>query len=78
MMSTDLDYIEEVKARIIDRYTASELVELLELETDDIIEVWWEYLLQFHPNILEEVGVDTQDEGSEPVLPRGEELGFQD
>lgn len=63
-MMVDHRLIEEVKARLAERYTAAELVDLLGLKTEDIIEEWWEYLLEYQPWILEEVGID-EDQGSD-------------
>lgn len=57
----DEELVNEYKARLADRYTAAELCELLDLDVNDIIETYWDYLLMFHPYILEEVGLNTDD-----------------
>ena len=55
--------ITELKARLADRYTAAELVELLDCAVEDIIEIYEERILRSHM-LLEEVGyiLDDDDE----------------
>lgn len=45
-MTTDIDLVDEYLARIRDKYTAYELVEELDLEVDDIIEAFYDLLLE--------------------------------
>lgn len=66
-MGRDYDQIEEIKARLADRFTAAELVELLGIPVEDVIEEWWEYLLHEQGWILEEIGIVTDSEDGEEV-----------
>lgn len=61
MVVLNQELVEEYKARLADRFTAAELVELMDLPTEDIIESWWEYILEYHGHILKEVGLQTVD-----------------
>lgn len=61
IMSLDTELIEEFKNRLADRYTAVELVELMEISVEDIIEKYIEYILQFHQELVEEVGMVVAD-----------------
>ncbi len=60
-MSLNYIQVEEFKNRLAEKFTASELVELLELTVEDIIEEWWEYLLEYKPEILDEIGVEEDE-----------------
>jgi hypothetical protein len=42
MMSTDWEMIQEVKRQIADKYTAAELCEILQVDIEDIIEIYWD------------------------------------
>ena len=64
-MALDYDQVEEIKQRLADRYTAAELVDLLDLPVEDIIEAYFDFILQFHPGLLEEVGVKPEDTETE-------------
>ena len=44
-MANDPELVQEAKDRLADRYTSSELCELLEVPVEDIIETYWEQLL---------------------------------
>lgn len=44
-MMRDIELEEEAKQQIADRYTAYELVELLEIPVEDIIEEYWHLIL---------------------------------
>lgn len=46
MMGIDYDLLDEYKKQLADRYEASELVELLELDVWDIIEMFPEKIME--------------------------------
>lgn len=46
-MSTNDDIFEEFKARLADKYTASELVEILRLDVWDVIEAFNDRILDW-------------------------------
>ena len=41
----DPELVQEAKDRLADRYTSAELCELLEVPVEDIIETYWEMIL---------------------------------
>jgi len=45
-MTHDPGLLQDIKDRFADRYTASELCELLEVPVEDIIEEYWEIILE--------------------------------
>jgi hypothetical protein len=47
--------VQEIKDRLADRFTAAELVDLLNIAVEDIIEENWEKILDT-PSILKDVG----------------------
>lgn len=47
-MSINYELFEEFKAQLADRYTATELVELLELTEWDIIEMFQDKVMELH------------------------------
>lgn len=51
-MSTDQDLIEEIKKRLADRFTAMELVELMDLPVETIIEEFFDMIPSF---VIEEL-----------------------
>lgn len=51
-MSTDREIEEELKRRVADKYTAMELVELLDIPVEEILELYWDRIPDF---ILEEL-----------------------
>lgn len=51
-MSTDQDLIEEIKKRLADKYTAMELVELMDLPVETIIEEFFDMIPAF---VIEEL-----------------------
>jgi len=53
--------MEDLKERLLDRFTAAELVEYLGLTTEDFIEAFWERILD-NEELLEEVGWSYEDE----------------
>ena len=53
-MSMDQTIIEEIKLRLSERYTAMELVEILEVPVEDIIEIYFETILD-NKEIMESV-----------------------
>lgn len=57
----DTERVQEIKDRLADRYTASELAELLDIPVEEIIEEFWSRVLS-RPEILEEVGATVIDE----------------
>ena len=52
-MMIDDRLVQEFKDRLADRYTASEIAELLDIPVEDLIETYWD---KFPLWILEEVG----------------------
>lgn len=52
--------IEEAKARLAERYTTMELVELIEVPVEDIIDVYWDQILN-HSGIMEDIGFGNED-----------------
>ncbi len=58
----DDDILQEAKDRLCDRYTAAELVELLDLSTETFLDSFWDLLLQSCPEVLEEVGLVISEE----------------
>lgn len=52
----DTELVQEFKDRIAERYTAAELVDLLDVPVEDIIEEYWSKI--FNSGILEEVGAN--------------------
>ena len=48
MPMIDRDLLEEFKQRLKDRYTATELCELLELTEDDLLDAFEEKVLELH------------------------------
>ena len=58
----DDDILQEAKDRLCDRYTAAELVELLDLSTETFLDSFWDLLLQSCPEVLEEVGLVVSEE----------------
>ena len=52
--------LEELKARIADRYTAAELVDLLGVSVEDIIEEYISLILE-NSELLEEAGFQEED-----------------
>lgn len=50
----DLELLEELRLRLAERFTAAELIELLDPEVEDIIEMYLDAILA-RPDILEEV-----------------------
>lgn len=54
----DPELEQAAKDRLADRYTASELCELLEVPVEDIIETYWECLLDKAALFEEEFGED--------------------
>jgi len=58
----DNDLTREYKDRLADRYTAMELVEILDVAVEDIIEEYWELILRSHPLLLQEVGMGVDSE----------------
>lgn len=53
----DPELAQSIKDRLADRYTASELCELLEVPVEDIIEEYWGVLLDKAELFPEELGV---------------------
>lgn len=51
----DENQIDDVKARIADRYTSAELIDLLDVNVEALIEEYWHLVIQ-STVILEEVG----------------------
>ena len=52
--------LDELKARIADRYTAAELVDLLGVSVEDIIEEYISLILE-NSELLEEAGFQEED-----------------
>ncbi len=46
MMSENIDIVLEIKARLADRYTAAELCDLLDIDVEDIIDIYWDKILE--------------------------------
>lgn len=42
----DLDRVQTAKDRLCDKYTSAELCELLEVPVEDIVEDYWELILE--------------------------------
>lgn len=53
--------LDELKARLADRFTAAELVDLLDVSVEDIIEEYISRILRYS-ELLEEVGYEAQEE----------------
>lgn len=51
-MSVDTELINEIKKRLADRFTAMELVELMDLPVETIIEEFWDLIPAF---VIEEL-----------------------
>ncbi len=43
-MAEDKDLVREIKLRLADKYTASELCDLLEIPVEDLIETYWDLI----------------------------------
>lgn len=56
----DAKLTQEFKDRLADRYTASELVDLLGVPVEDIINEYWDRILESRL-LLEEVGLPEED-----------------
>lgn len=56
----DRQALDELKARIADRYTAAELVDLLDVSVEDILEEYIHLVLR-KAELLEEVGYNEED-----------------
>lgn len=59
-MMIDENRIEEYKARLCDRYTAPELVDLLDLPTIEIVEMFLDRIIN-DAYLIEEVGFATEE-----------------
>lgn len=59
MMSQDRQLLEEYKARLADRYTSAELSDLLDIPVEDIIEMYWDRILD--AGLLKEVGMPEEE-----------------
>lgn len=46
-MSVDRELLEEFKAQLLDRYTAEELVEVLQITAEDILEMFEDKVTEF-------------------------------
>ena len=57
----DREMIEELMARLADRYTASELVDLLDISVEDIIEEYIHLILK-RPELIDEAGFQHEEE----------------
>lgn len=55
-MAHDPTLVQDAKDRLADRYTSSELCELLEVPVEDIIEAYWEMILDKGELFEEEIG----------------------
>lgn len=51
----DDTWVQEVKDRLADRYTAAEIADVLELPVEDLIEAFWDRIMNSRL-LLEEVG----------------------
>lgn len=60
----DRQVLDELKARLADRYTAAELVDLLDIAVEDIIEEYLSVILA-NAELLEEVGMQVEEEVDE-------------
>lgn len=56
----DRQVLDELKARLADRYTAAELVDLLDVSVEEIIEEYISRILD-SPDLLEEVGYTEEE-----------------
>jgi hypothetical protein len=45
-MGSDLDLEQETKLRIADRFTSAEMVELLDVPVEDIIDIYWNQIIE--------------------------------
>ena len=64
-MGLDLGLLEEFKARLADRYTAAELVEMVDISDEEIIEEYWSRILNARSLLLEEVGLSVEGDVDE-------------
>lgn len=53
MVSEDLDRILEVKRRLADRYTSAELVEFLDVNVYELIDEYWDQILEHLEELLD-------------------------
>lgn len=60
MIMLDRRALEELKARIADRYNASELADLLNIAVEDLIEIYIDKILR-SSYLLEEVGYEAEE-----------------
>lgn len=60
-MSQDLELIEQFRLRLVDRYTATELVDLLDITIEEILEAF-EEKWQENAFLQEEVGINLNED----------------
>lgn len=63
-MMEDMDRIQEIKDRLADKFTASELCDLLDIPVEDLIEEYWDRILS-RPSVLQEVECNILEEDEE-------------
>jgi len=57
----DTERVQEAKDRLADRYTSAELCELLEVPVEDIIEEYWDTILEKGELFKQELGVEDDE-----------------
>lgn len=57
----DPELVQAAKDRLADRYTASELCELLEVPVEDIVEEYWDTILEKGELFKQELGVEDDE-----------------
>lgn len=60
-MSQDLELIEQFRLRLVDRYTATELVDLLDITIEEILEAFEEKWRE-NAFLQEEVGINLEED----------------
>lgn len=63
-MAKDFEREQEIKDRLADRFTTTELCDILEIPVEEFIEIFWEFVLS-KPLLLEEVGLLVEDSKEE-------------